>query len=70
MLKMTRMFGLGVVLVVAPLLVAVYGIATGQFFFGDQGQGITLLIAFGLGIFTIMSFYAATKIGTSEAETV
>lgn len=62
------MFGLGAVLVVAPLLAAIYGIATGNFFLGDQGQGITLLITLGLGMFTAMSFYAARKIDASNAK--
>lgn len=68
MLKMTRTFGIGVLLVVASFIFAIYGIATEQFFFGAQGQGITLLITFGLGIFTVLSFYAATKIKTSDFE--
>lgn len=66
MLKLTRTYGIGVLLVVAPLLAAVYGIATGDFFFDDEGRGITLLIIFGFGMFSIMCLYAATKMDVSK----
>lgn len=66
MSKSTRMFGLGVFLVVAPLLAAVYGIVRGEFFFNEDGKGIAMLIIFGFAMLTVMSFYAASKIDVSK----
>ncbi|WP_027399816.1 hypothetical protein [Anaerovorax odorimutans] len=66
MLKTTRMMGLGVLIVIALFLVAAYGIATGNFFFDNNGKGITLLIIIGLGIFSVISFSAAKKIDVTK----
>ena len=71
MLKLTRKFGLGVlVFVIVPIAIACYGIITGAPILADQGRGIVLLIGFALAAMAVFSVYAASTIDMTATEKV